>query len=380
MTQPKIIQQSFQVKLEFNLIFTNHLFKLDNRILLNILKKTDSKTKALLIADKGVTDAHPDLSENIIDYFSHYEDDIELSGNVIEIPGGEQAKNDESYIKFILEQVNTHGIDRHSYIIAIGGGAVLDAVGYAAAISHRGVRLIRIPTTVLSQNDSGIGVKNGINYFGKKNFVGTFAAPYAVINDDHFLTTLNERDWRSGISEALKVALIKDYSFFEWIENNITLLNNRNKKVMNELIYRCADMHMKHIQNSGDAFELGSSRPLDFGHWSAHKLEQLSNYEIRHGEAVAIGIALDSTYSHLKGYINKTDLTRILNCISQLGFDIAYNEMNHEVVKGLEEFREHLGGKLTIMLLESLGTGFEVHKMDENLVLKAIEYMSNYRI
>lgn len=378
MSQTKIIKQSFQVKLEFNLIFTSHLFKVDNAILLDILKNTDSKTKVIIVADKGVTDAHPNLKEDIANYFNHHEDTIQLSGNLLEIPGGEQAKNDESYIKDILEQVNMLGIDRHSYIIAIGGGAVLDAVGYAAAISHRGVRLIRIPTTVLSQNDSGIGVKNGINYFGKKNFVGTFAAPYAVINDDHFLTTLHERDWRSGISEALKVALIKDYSFFEWIENHIELLNNRDKEAMNELIYKCADMHMKHIQNSGDAFELGSSRPLDFGHWSAHKLEQLSNYEIRHGEAVAIGIALDSTYSHLKGHINKSDLTRILNCITGLGFNIAYTQMNHDVVKGLEEFREHLGGKLTIMLLEALGTGFEVHEMDENLVLKSIAFMSNY--
>lgn len=378
MSQTKTIKQSFEVKIEFNLIFTNNLFNVDNTIIADLIQNQGSASKAIIIADQGVIHAHPNLKNQISKYFNKHKASIELAGSILELPGGEQAKNDESFIKTILEMVNEHSIDRHSYIIAIGGGAVLDAVGYAAAIAHRGVRLIRIPTTVLSQNDSGIGVKNGINYFGKKNFVGTFAAPYAVINDEHFLTTLHDRDWRSGISEALKVALIKDYSFFEWIENNVTLLNKRDKDAMNELIYRCADMHMKHIQNSGDAFELGSSRPLDFGHWSAHKLEQLSNYEIRHGEAVAIGIALDSTYSHLKGYINNTDLTRILNCITGLGFNIAYTQMNHDVVKGLEEFREHLGGKLTIMLLEALGIGFEVHEMDQDLVLKAIAFMSNY--
>lgn len=376
--QAKIIKQSFQVQFDFDLIFTSHLFENNNRTLIDLLLG-DNLSKAIVVIDDGVTKAHPNLKTKIAQYFEHYKAHVKLQGSIIEIPGGETSKNDESHIKSVLENVNKYGIDRHSYIIAIGGGAVLDTVGYASAISHRGVRLIRIPTTILSQNDSGIGVKNGINYFGKKNFVGSFAVPYAVINDDSFLLTLNDRDWRSGISEALKVALIKDANFFTWIEKNTEALNNRNLEVMNELIYRCADLHMKHIQNSGDAFEQGSSRPLDFGHWSAHKLEQLSNYEIKHGEAVAIGIALDSTYSYLKGYIQENELHRILNCILKLGFPISYPHMDDEIIKGLQEFREHLGGKLTIMLLNTIGTGFEVHEIDPKLVLTSIEYMKNHR-
>lgn len=379
MSYKKIIKQSFQVNFNFDLIFTSKIFDVDNNIIVDLLSNNSkAKTKAIVVADTGVTKTHPQLKENINNYFNHHGELINLEGPVLEILGGEQAKNDETIIKSILEQVNEFGIDRHSYIIAIGGGAVLDTVGFAAAIAHRGVRLIRIPTTVLSQNDSGIGVKNSINYFGKKNFVGSFAVPYAVINDDSFLSTLHERDWRSGISEAIKVALIKDYAFFEWIESKVSDLNNRDKNAMNELIYRCADLHMKHIQNSGDAFEQGSSRPLDFGHWAAHKLEQLSNYDIKHGEAVAIGIALDSTYSHLKGYLSKPELVRVLNCIINLGFNISYNQMNEQIIKGLEEFREHLGGELTIMLLKSLGTGFEVHEMDKNLVLGSIDYMNAF--
>lgn len=377
MSLPKKIKQSFQVQISFDLIFTSHLFENNNSILLDTLVKNNT-AKSLIVIDDGVSKAHPALKENIHNYFNHHKKHLSLAGDIIEIPGGEQSKNNETHIQTILESVNKCSIDRHSYIIAIGGGAVLDAVGYAAAISHRGVRLVRVPTTVLSQNDSGIGVKNGINYFGKKNFVGTFAAPYAVINDDSFLTTLNDRDWRSGISEAIKVALIKDIDFFEWIEKHTDALNQRDLDTMNQLIYKCADLHMKHIQNSGDAFEQGSSRPLDFGHWSAHKLEQLSNYEIRHGEAVAIGIALDSTYSYLKGYLSEQELHRILKTTTQLGFAISYNEMDNKIVKGLEEFREHLGGLLTIMLLEKLGVGFEVHEMDTDLVLKSIEYMNLY--
>ncbi len=378
MHQSKIIKQSIQVTLNFNLIFTSHLFNQNNFVLLDTIKKKSSIAKAIVVIDNGVTAADSNLKHEIKNYFNAHNSQLELARDIIEIPGGEPAKNHESIIKLILEAVNAYGIDRHSYIIAIGGGAVLDAVGYAAAIAHRGVRLIRIPTTVLSQNDSGVGVKNSINYFNKKNFVGTFSAPYAIINDDEFLTTLDDRDWRSGISEAIKVALIKDYDFFVWIENNISLLNARDKDCMNALIYKCADMHMQHIQNSGDAFEQGSSRPLDFGHWAAHKLEQLSNYSIRHGEAVAIGISLDSCYSYLTGHISRLELKRILNCFLNLGFDVFNEKLNPDIVVGLNEFREHLGGKLTIMLLKKLGKGFEVNEMDEVTVLASIQYLKKY--
>lgn len=379
MNKAKIIKQSFQVNFNFNLIFTSQIFSTDNNILTNLLSKnTSTQSKAVIVVDQGVINAHPQLEESIHNYFKHYKDLITLCGSILKIPGGEQAKNNEDHIKTLLEQVNEFSIDRHSYIIAIGGGAVLDAVGFAAAIAHRGVRLIRIPTTVLSQNDSGIGVKNGINYFGKKNFIGSFAAPYAVINDDIFLTTLNDRDWRSGISEAIKVALIKDATFFQWIETHTDALNNRVRDIMNTLIYRCADMHMKHIQNSGDPFEQGSSRPLDFGHWAAHKLEQQTHYQLRHGEAVAIGIALDSTYAYLKGYISQLDIERILNCFLNLEFNLAHKQLNAQILTGLEEFREHLGGKLTIMLLKSIGKGAEVHTMDHDVILKSIDYLQNY--
>src|SRR5204862_2038620 len=126
------------------------------------------------------------------------------------VPGGERAKQSPALIAALHADLQRLGIDRQSFVVAIGGGALLDAVGYAAATAHRGVRLIRVPTTVLAQADSGVGVKNGINAFGKKNFLGTFAPPAAVINDSTFLVTLSDREWRSGLAEAIKVALLKD--------------------------------------------------------------------------------------------------------------------------------------------------------------------------
>ena len=323
---------------------------------------------------------YPQLQENIRAYFTEGKSPVSLVDKILTVPGGEAAKNDPALFDTIVQAIDEQGIDRHSLVIGIGGGAVLDLVGYAAAVSHRGIRHIRIPTTVLSQNDSGVGVKNGINYRGKKNFLGTFAPPVAVFNDSAFLQTLEDRDWRGGISEAIKVALIKDKTFFEWIETSADALAKRDLPTMEKLIHRCAEMHTEHIR-SGDPFEFGSSRPLDFGHWAAHKLEYLTNFEIRHGEAVAIGIGLDSIYSHKMGYIEEAELTRILGLFEALGFKL-YNSRLSENDKinlrhGLAEFREHLGGRLTIMLLAAIGLGIEVHEMDDDLIAESVDYLAS---
>src|SRR5690606_34883231 len=143
------------------------------------------------------------LVEQIKAYSQIHSDKFILASEPIVVMGGEASKNDEAIYKQIVEATHLYGIDRHSYIAVIGGGAVIDMVGFAAAISHRGIRLIRIPTTVLSQNDSAVGVKNSVNLFGKKNYLGTFTPPYAVLNDFNFLKTLDDRDWSSGISEAI---------------------------------------------------------------------------------------------------------------------------------------------------------------------------------
>ncbi|MBO0951283.1 3-dehydroquinate synthase [Fibrella forsythiae] len=371
------LQQSFNVPFTYNVSFTTKLFSVDNPLFRQFLaQQTSGGTvkKMLVVVDEGVLSAHPTLPAAIRTYLAQ-NTAVQLVADLLVVPGGEAAKNDPSLVDLIVDAVNEFGIDRHSYIVGIGGGAVLDLVGYAAAISHRGVRHIRIPTTVLSQNDSGVGVKNGVNYRGKKNFIGTFAPPVAVFNDAHFLTTLDDRDWRSGIAEAVKVALIKDLPFFEWLETHTDALAQRDSEAMSYLIYRCADLHMQHI-SGGDPFEMGSARPLDFGHWAAHKLEYLTDFSIRHGEAVAIGIALDVVYSQLAGRIQEIEADRILHVLQGVGFDLfhpALAENNSEhLVRGLAEFQEHLGGELTITLLDALGKGVEVHEMDVTLIRRAV--------
>jgi 3-dehydroquinate synthase len=377
------LQQSFSVRFEYKVFFTEHLFKKSNPVFHDFLlsQKTDITKKLLFVLDEGLLQHHANLQQEIRDYLDN-EEAFSLVPEMIVLPGGEAAKNDESLLQQIVQAVNAYGIDRHSYLVAIGGGSILDLAGYAAAISHRGIRHIRIPTTVLSQNDSGIGVKNGINYFNKKNFLGTFAPPIAVFNDYFFLTTLSDAEWRSGMSEAVKVALIKDKKFYNWLKENAKALSQRDMAAMKYLVKECAALHLQHIAG-GDPFEMGSSRPLDFGHWSAHKLEQLTNFSVRHGEAVALGIALDTAYSFLSNRIKEEDAKNIIDLLLALGFEITHPLMEIKddqsaVLKGLNEFREHLGGKLTIMLLEEIGKGVEVHHLDTELLKQSSHWLQQY--
>ncbi len=376
------IQQSFSVSFEYKVFFTERLFDTNNPVFAQFLESRAEKgfrKKLLFIVDEGVSSSHETLQEQITAYCSGIEG-FELVEDVIVVPGGEASKNDLQLFYWLVNAVDQHAIDRHSYIVGIGGGSVLDLVGYVAGVSHRGVKHIRIPTTVLSQNDSGVGVKNGINYHGKKNFLGTFAPPAAVFNDAHFLTTLDERDWRSGMVEAVKVALIKDAAFFSWMEEKAALLTEAEPASLNYLIQRCAELHMQHIGGAGDPFESGSSRPLDFGHWSAHKLEQLTDFELRHGEAVSIGIALDSVYSWLTGLLDPASLERIIQLLKALRLPLYHPLLEIEddeapIITGLQEFREHLGGRLTISLLEAIGKGKEVHSIDLNTLRKAVNML-----
>ena len=294
--------------------------------------------------------------------------------------GGENAKNNFHYIERIWNDLNDHAMCRHSYVIVIGGGATLDMVGFAASTAHRGLRLIRYPTTSLSQGDGGVGVKNGINFFSKKNWVGTFHVPDAVVNDFSFLRSLPSNQKRAGFIEAVKVALIRDRSFFEQIEERANKLAIFDIDAMEQIIRKSAALHVDHIASSGDPFEKGSARPLDFGHWVAHKLEQLSDFQIGHGEAVAIGLAVDLLYSTRIGLVKENTSYRAIDLIEHLGFR-TYDPLLHKVddeevsfiLKGLDEFREHLGGELTITLIQGIGEGVEVHAMDKVHIKSALD-------
>ncbi|MFU8847497.1 MAG: 3-dehydroquinate synthase [Opitutales bacterium] len=377
------IVEEFQISYRHQVTFTKQVFAPENSLLASTIQACSSAEipRVFLVADGDVMAANSALLGQITTYFERQGEAMQYLG-CLELPGGEQLKNEARYLEQLYRAIEEKKLCRHSYIIALGGGALLDLVGFAASTAHRGIRHIRLPTTSLSQGDGGCGVKNGINYFGKKNFIGTFTPPAAVINDVDFLKTLPEPRLIDGYIEAIKVALIKDRRFFEAIETQTEAILQRDFSAISQVLEASARHHVLHIARNGDPFELSSSRPLDFGHWSAHKLEVLSDYQLSHGEAVAIGIALDSVYSQRKGYLSPSELDRILQLIQRFGFRIYHERLSqcssggeYEILLGLEEFREHMGGGLTIPLLHAIGEQFEVHEMDTKVLLESIEYL-----
>jgi len=377
--------QTVTVRFEYPVQFTEGVFQVGNHALWRALaeKEKGRRHRAFVVVDGGVAAAWPELQADIERYFQHHGERLSLAAPPLVVEGGEPVKNDEALYRDLLARFHELSLDRHSYVIAIGGGAVLDGVGYATAVAHRGLRLVRIPTTVLAMADSGVGVKNGINAFEKKNFLGTFVPPYAVLCDVQFLRTLSARDRIAGMSEAVKVALVRDPAFFEWLCQRAALLGQGDEASLVDLVKRSAELHLRHIATSGDPFELGSARPLDFGHWAAHKLETLSAHQLRHGEAVAIGIALDTVYSARAGLCPSDVPERVLGLLESLGFrlwDPALELMKDDkprVLEGLAEFREHLGGELTVTLLRRLGEGVEIHEMDEREIVASLEVLRN---
>jgi len=369
----------FSCNFTHRLRFTANVFAAGNTILLEILSRESRHCSNIAIfIDANVAKTRANLTNKINGYFKKYLP--ENSPKIHVIPGGEQVKNDQIYFKQILDAIEQSHLCRKSFVIAMGGGAVLDAVGFAASITHRGLRLVRIATTTLSQADSAMAVKNGINAFGKKNFMGVFYTPWAVINDEETLGTLTMPHWLGGFSEAVKVALLKDPLLFEYMYRNCDGIKARNLDISIPVIRRSAKLHFDHITLNGDPFELQDARPLDFGHWSAHKLEQMSGFELSHGRAVAIGIAIDATYANNMGWLSDVEHRRILECLDGMGFELYHRSMQHgkTLLGGLDEFQEHLGGRLTIPSISKIGGAFDIFEIDTNKMLAAISYLERF--
>lgn len=374
-TARAIADVDFTVAFRHRLRFTHDVLGADSEVLIRLLESSEGRIPRVQFwLDEHVANANPDLRQRLHSIARRNTDKFQVVGNVQIVPGGEAVKNDVHILERMLKVFHEADLDRRSYVVVIGGGAVLDAVGFAAAIAHRGLRLIRIPTTTLAQADSGIGVKNSVNLFEKKNWLGSFAVPWGVINDRSLLTTLSDRDFRCGFSEAVKVSLLKDPDFFERILSNADAIVARGDACWS-VIQDSANWHLKHITAGGDPFEMLEARPLDFGHWSAHKLEAMSHFELRHGEAVAIGVAVDTVYSSLVHGLPESQADRVLQSLERLKLlnDHPTLRRTDELFHGLEEFRQHLGGRLTVTMLSEIGRPIDVHEVDRARMKEAIQ-------
>lgn len=362
--------------------FTRDVLGPDERVLLDLLEPSgESPPRVQFWLDEQVAQTQPQLPSLIRRFVRTHADRLQMPGNIQICPGGEAVKNDVHIVERMLKCINAADLDRRSYVVVIGGGAVLDAVGFAAAIAHRGIRLVRLPTTTLAQADSGIGVKNSVNLFGKKNWIGTFAVPWGVINDEALLESLPDRDFRCGFSEAVKVSLLKDPAEFARLEVTAERIRDRDLEAVRPAIRRSAQLHLDHITRGGDPFEGLEARPLDFGHWSAHKLEPMTNFEVRHGEAVAIGVAVDTVYSSLVHGLPAADADRVLSCLARLGLQLDHPLLREtdRLFAGLEEFRQHLGGRLTVTMLAGIGRPLDVHEIERGAMREALARVGEHQ-
>ena len=374
-TRTERVDSPFSVAFRHRLHYTEDVLGRDHEVLSGVLEpSTGSPAKVLFFVDENVAASVPSIAADLLGVVGSHPHRCASAGEVRVVPGGESIKNDRAHLDRILRAINDADLDRRSYVVVVGGGAVLDAVGFAAAIAHRGIRLVRLPTTTLSQADSGVGVKNAVNLFGKKNWLGAFAVPWAVINDVALLSSLPDRDFVAGFSEAVKVALLKSPPTFDRLCRWSPRIRARDMAAALPMIRASVEMHLAHITQGGDPFEAREARPLDFGHWSAHKLEPMTGYTLRHGEAVAIGVAIDAVYSSLALGLPGRDADRVLRCLGELGFDLAHPLLGEvdRIFEGLEEFRQHLGGRLTITMLRAIGDPVDVHEIDLGLMRAAI--------
>ncbi len=382
MPTSETIRQRFSVPFEYAVSFTRAVFTPRNPVLRDTVGGEGGLVpkRLLFVVEEALLAHYPGLLNDITHYCREHRDVFDPAGPPQVVAGGESLKSTEAVFG-LCALFNRHELCRHSYACIVGGGAFLDAVGFAAAIVHRGVRQVRFPTTVLAQGDSGVGVKNAVNMFGQKNYIGTFAPPFAVINDFDFLDSLSDRDWVAGTPEAFKVAMIKDAAFFHWLCRRAGRLAARDAGAMEELVRRSAALHMTHIATSGDPFEFGSARPLDFGHWAAHKLEILSGGDLRHGEAVAIGILIDTYYAVRRGMVEERVLLDVAAAFTELKLPLWHDALAPApdgawpLLDGIEEFRAHLGGELHVTLPDGLGRKIEVSSLDTGVIRQAAAWL-----
>ena len=374
MGDPDSIDVPFAVPFTHRLRFTEDVLGADDRALLGLLEAAPgTPARVLAVVEAGIESASG-VVQRLRSLASRHADAVKLV-DVRTLPGGEPVKKDPLAVLPVLEAIRDGNLDRRNYVLVIGGGALLDAVGVAAALAHRGVRLVRIPTTTMGQADSGIGVKNAINFFGRKNWIGTFAVPWAVINDAALLATLPDRDFRCGFAEAVKVSLLKEPAFFDRLCADAGRIARRDRAASDFAIRRSAYWHLTHITRGGDPFETREARPLDFGHWSAHRLEAMTDFEVRHGEAVAIGLAIDCAYSRMVHGLPRESERRVVRCLAALRLPLHHPALGdaEALLGGLEEFRQHLGGRLTVTMLRDVGQPIDVHEIDRAVMRRAIE-------
>lgn len=287
------------------------------------------------------------------------------------LPDGERYKSNES-LQQIYTSLLQHHADRRTTILALGGGVIGDLAGYAAATYQRGVPFIQIPTTLLSQVDSSVGGKTGINHPLGKNMIGAFYQPQAVIADTTVLKTLPPREFSAGLAEVIKYALLGDIGFLGWLEQHITDLMRQERTALAETIYRCCQMKADIVGQ--DEKEQGIRAHLNLGHTFGHAIETQMGYgNWLHGEAVAAGTVLACRLSERKGYLKNTDTERVIRLLQAANLPVSPPDFPADIwLQHMQRDKKNQAGSIRLVVLKQLGqaaveAGFNLENMADLL-------------
>ncbi len=343
-------------KLKTNiLIKKNYIYK----FIINIAKKNE---KIFCVVDTKIKiDLNFEKQENI---------------KIISFKCGEKIKTFEGY-KNLANKLIKSNVNRRSVLIAIGGGTLGDLAGFVASTILRGLEFYLIPTTLLSQVDSSIGGKNGINTIFGKNLIGTFYQPKEVLIDTSILNSLPKKEIRSGYAEIVKHALIKDYQFFCWLELNANKLLNLNESILEKAIYKSIMIKLFYVKKDEKEFLLNnnSRAMLNFGHTIGHAIESHYNYnKFNHGEAIAIGMITEAKISNYLGMLPLDELEKIITHFKKCGLKIYDNVLKEKkLIIKLTKDKKNFQNSINFTLINKIGSSIFYKKLDKNKVYKILQ-------
>jgi len=335
-----------------------------------ILKEFISKKKIIVVHDSFFSINN---TNNVFNEFINSIKELTSSVKLIGIPGGDQTKSIEQLNK-IMEKALAYEIDRQTIIIAFGGGVVGDITGFAASVLLRGINFIQVPTTLLSQVDSSVGGKTGINSNIGKNLIGSFHQPLAVLTDTSILKTLPEREFRAGFSEVVKYGLIKDLNFFNWLNQEYESIFEHDKNNLQTVISTSCKIKAEIIKN--DEKEGAERALLNLGHTFAHAIESFCKFDGRviHGEAVSIGICLAFKLSNRLCFCSTDDTEKVINLFQKSKLPTSLNDIENlsfttsEMIEKFKLDKKNRHNKLTFILNKKIGESFINYNMDVNIL------------
>lgn len=326
-----------------------------------INKHLKNKNKILIITDDGIPKNHIKKLKNTINNKNVY---------IFSLKSGEKSKSFSSYQK-ILNKLFELKFDRSDIVIAFGGGVVGDITGFSAATYMRGIKYIQIPTTLLAQVDSSVGGKTAINVAQGKNLVGAFYNPSLVIVSTYFLNTLSDEEFKSGLGEVVKYALIGNKKLRSIIERNSQQIIGREESVLKSIIEESIKTKSKIVTK--DEKENGIRAILNFGHTFGHAIEAYKNYKgITHGAAITLGMVIASRISFYEGYIKNYQLDNVVNLISSIGLRTDYSKYNYiQLKKYIKSDKKIKNGKLNLVLIDKNFNAFTTSKFNNKNILRA---------